>query len=439
MFQSSVFEQLVEYIIKFLLRGNEELSPLVCYTCEPEKYPHCKLIIKPSGFFSSEDYLTERSLPKLPLQKVDGVELLYGEPVVEVREGRVFVEADLVASSFFLLSRYEEVASSADKFDQHGRFSGKESLPYRAGFIERPLVDEYSKLMLKWLEMAGVSVPAEKEGFSKIYLTHDVDMLGLYQHPRGFLSGIYHSLFQRDATLRSVLHSQLSIEKDPAYTFQWLMEQDLMVEGAEPWFFVKAVTESQYIYDKPLYIPHSKRLKRLIETIRESGGKIGLHSSYRSYHETDVLSNEAESLRKATGLDITANRCHYLTIQPPNRPEPYLEAGITDDFSLTYASHAGFRIGTSRPVRWINPCSLEVLPITLHPTAIMDGTLSGAEYMNLSAEEAFSQSWRIIDEARKHGGELVLLWHNTSVAEKINSYHRELYEKITKKLSKSVC
>ncbi len=435
MFEQRLLEQLVEYIIKFLLRGNEELSSLVCYTHEPEKYPHGKLFIKPSGFFSSEDYLTESSLPKLPLQRVDGVELLYGKPLVEVREGRVLVEADLVASSFFLLSRYEEVASSADKFDQHGRFSGKESLPCRAGFIERPLVDEYSKLMLKWLEMAGVSVPAPKEGFSKIYLTHDVDMLGFYQHPRGFLSGIYHSLFQRDASLRSVLQSQLSIEKDPAYTFQWLMDQDSRVEGSESWFFIKAVTESQYIYDKPLYSQYSKRLQELIGKIQESGGKIGLHSSYRSYHEAEVLLSEAESLRQATRLDVTANRCHYLSIQPPTRPEPYLEAGITDDFSLTYASHAGFRIGTSYPVRWINPCSLEILPIILHPTAIMDGTLSGEEYMNLTAEEALSQSWQMIEQVRKYGGELVLLWHNTSVVEKINSYHRELYEKIIKKLS----
>lgn len=439
MFKERLLEQLVEYIIKFLLRGNEELSSLVCYTREPDRHPHCKLFIKPSGFFSSKDYLTERSLPKLPLQKVDGVELLYGKPVVELREGRVLVEADLVASSFFLLSRYEEVASSADKFDQHGRFSGKESLPYRAGFIECPLVDEYSKLMLKWLEMAGVSVPAPKEGFSKIYLTHDIDMLGLYQHPRGFLSGIYHSLFQRDASLRQVLQSQLSIEKDPAYTFQWLMEQDARVDGAESWFFIKAVEKSKYIYDKPLYSPHSKRLQELIEKIQEGGGKIGLHSSYRAFQNPELLPGEAESLRQATGLDITANRCHYLTIQPPNRPEPYLEAGLTDDFSLTYASHAGFRIGTSRPVCWINPCSLEILPITLHPTAIMDGTLSVAEYMNLTAEEAFSQSWRIIDEARKHGGELVLLWHNNKVAENISSYHRELYEKITKKLSEKFC
>ena len=31
------------------------------------------------------------------------------------------------------------------------------------------------------------------------------------------------------------------------------------------------------------------------------------------------------------------------------------KAGITDDFTIGYPDVAGFRLGTSRPVHWINP------------------------------------------------------------------------------------
>ena len=32
-----------------------------------------------------------------------------------------------------------------------------------------------------------------------------------------------------------------------------------------------------------------------------------------------------------------------------------IRAGITDDFTMGYADIAGFRLGTCRSVRWINP------------------------------------------------------------------------------------
>ncbi len=42
------------------------------------------------------------------------------------------VHADIIASTYFLISRYEEMVRRGLR-DEHGRFPGKESLPYRAG------------------------------------------------------------------------------------------------------------------------------------------------------------------------------------------------------------------------------------------------------------------------------------------------------------------
>ena len=79
----------------------------------------------PDGLFATApgDWLTERSLPREPLEYVDNVPLLFGH--------------DLFGGSFFLLTRYEEAVLT--RRDEHGRFAASASLAGDAGFVERPL------------------------------------------------------------------------------------------------------------------------------------------------------------------------------------------------------------------------------------------------------------------------------------------------------------
>ncbi len=136
------------------------------------------LYIAPSGFFG-EEYGTPASLPVLPLKQIDGVPLLFGSPKVERKGNQLVVHADIIASTFFLVTRYEEVVRG-DVRDEHGRFPGKESLPCRAGFIDRPIVEDYAVLLRKWLRAVGVDIVGPGRNFS-VVLTHDVDHPNKYR------------------------------------------------------------------------------------------------------------------------------------------------------------------------------------------------------------------------------------------------------------------
>ena len=57
----------------------------------------------------------------------------------------------------------------------------------------------------------------------------------------------------------------------------------------------------------------------------------------------------------------------------------------------------------------------------------MDSTLSDDRYMKLRTDEAFSFSKKMIDLVKKYNGDLVLLWHNTTVEKHNGQYHRDLY------------
>jgi hypothetical protein len=60
----------------------------------------------------------------------------------------------------------------------------------------------------------------------------------------------------------------------------------------------------------------------------------------------------------------------------------------------------------------------------------MDVSLSDKRYMFLNAHEAFQYCERLTSVVESWNGELVVLWHNTSVNKSPQSYHRDLYEKL---------
>ena len=418
----------MKYLINFLLPDNEQFAEEVGYTDNENEFAKFRVIIRPSGFFKLENFGKISFLPKLPLQKIDNTEILFGSPEIQEINGKIFVNADIIASSFFLLSRYEEWVCS-DVFDKHSRFEGKKSLQYRANFLNRPLVDEYAVLLRKWLKMTGLKVNEHTPQIKKIYLTHDIDFLEYYRHFRGFFGGILHNF----KNFKNIILSLSNIKNDPAYTFGFLVEQDNKVKNAEKIYFIKAAKKAQN-FDYPQYNLNGSGFQNLLKFLQKNGCKTGLHSSYNAFKNPQEIENEQIKLSKAVSLQITNHRTHFLRILPPNQPKFYVQAGITDDFTLGFQDVAGFRLGTSRPVQWINPQTLEIENITLHPLLIMECSLSNENYMNLDFETAFEVCKNLINQVKKHNGELVLLWHNTSVVSNSNDYQRVLYEKVIEEL-----
>ena len=64
-------------------------------------------------------------------------------------------------------------------------------------------------------------------------------------------------------------------------------------------------------------------------------------------------------------------------------------AGITDDYTMGFADKAGFRLQTTRPVRWLDPVTFELTDLVLHPLTVMDTTLASEQYMHLDEEQDF--------------------------------------------------
>ena len=426
-------DKTIEYIIEFLLHNNKSLASRVGYTADAAQFGRYSVVIVPSRFFDDDVYGTKQSEPELPLSSVDGVPLLFGTPKFERQGATLVVYADIVASAYFLLSRYEEFLHPSDRRDAHGRFLGAESLLGRAGFLQRPIVDEYSDLLLKWLSDVGQSVETPAVGFSKIYLTHDVDQLTFYRRLRGFAGGFVRNL-KSASGLKTVIKSLLRLENDPAYTFEWMLRQDAQVIDAQSLFFIKSAVKP-HKFDYPGYDLKGKDFRKLMSMLKQSGCLVGLHASYASGEQLSLIISEKQKLEDALEQPITMNRWHFLRTLQPTDYEILAKNGIEDDFTVGYADRTGFRLGTSRAVYWINPKTKEVSGLRLHPLTVMDCTLSHSGYMNLPENEAETNVAGILRQIKKHNGEVVFLWHNTVFSSLEPDYHRILYPQIIKMLN----
>ena len=426
--------EIIQYLLRFMIGEHltDDISRFVGYSSDKTCYGNFKVVIVPSNFFDDGIYGTHLTEPTIPLETIEGVPFLFGSPEVERYNDTIVVHADLVASAYFLISRYEEILYR-DKRDEHGRFPGRESLPRRAGFIDRPIVEEYGRLLRKWLNESGVKTEEFIPFIRNINLTHDVDAPFFCRTWRN----VARQVMSGKSPAAAIRDKSRPLEQDVYYTFPWMLEQDKKLrqdvgeERCRSFLFFKAGGNTKQ--DMPRYDLHGKDIGKLFDLCRNHEAMVGLHSSYQAGKEPSLILSEKKRLEEAFRKEIAHNRHHFLASREPEDMERLEEAGITDDYTIGYADVAGFRLGTSKPVRYINPVNRKMSSLILHPLTIMDSTLDEFKYMNLAADRAEEYCDKLINNIRNVNGELTLLWHNTSVIER-KGYLRDLYAKLIKKL-----
>lgn len=426
-------KEIIDYIIQFLIGVEIPKGKLlrIGYTADYREFDKYDVVIKASGFFDDKTYGTVASLPVLPLQIWDEMPILFGEPFAETIGNTLVLNADIVAGTYFLISRYEEMVRSKVR-DVHGRFPGKESLPYRAGFIDRPIIEEWGMQFRGLLRESGFEILELPRKISKVNLTHDVDQLAHFRTIRGMLGGVLRGIKRPKEGQRALKSFFGRVSDDPWYTFPFLFKinNDLRAvlgeKRCETIIFVRSMG-MKYEEDKPfpnLLLPDYKYFLRYC---RRKAVTIGLHASYECGVSPGLVELEKQKLEKAIHSKVIFNRNHFMNNREPQDMLELIGAGITDDFSMGYADMSGFRLGTCRPVRFINPLNKDLTNLTLHSLNIMDRTLSDKRYMYMNAHDAYQYCEQLINCVERYNGEISLLWHNNLVEKSPNLYHRKLY------------
>lgn len=383
-------KEIIEYIISFLLYDNSKAAEKVGYTADESLWTKYSVVIVPNGHLGKDIVM-----PDLGEVKMESLTRNEGS-----QELTHIIHTDIIYNTFFFISRAEELINH--QRDEHGRFLAKHSILGENNRLMIPTVDEYARLLMKLLKL---SLPTPS--FSQIYLTHDIDSIAYYRHLRGALGGISRG------KIKDVIASLKDIHNDPAFTFSWLISQDKLVSDAQVIYFAKNTAGKGYDY--PQYNLQGEDFATVKQLIENSEAHIGLHSSYYG---------TAENNEK---IEARLHRSHYLRCSI-DQMQRLSDAGITDDFTMMFPDQVGFRLQTTRAVRWINPKTMTLTHLVLHPLTVMDCTLSNTNYMNLTEDEAYFECQRLFEKVYQNSGEIVLLWHNTIITDE--NYHRSLYPKL---------
>jgi hypothetical protein len=218
-------------------------------------------------------------------------------------------------------------------------------------------------------------------------------------------------------------------ERDPFDVFDYIIEKIENSRSASL-FFIPVGDRSDY--DKqPSWQNEDYR-----QLIGKFSGKVrtGIHPSYYASHDLARLRAEVKRLNSIIRGDVISARCHYIRIKFPDTYRNFIEAGISEDYSMGYPEEPGFRAGTASPFWFYDILSEKKTNLMVYPFQIMDATLY--QYKGLNTEVGMKIISDIIDGIKKSGGSFVSIWHNTSLLDNAEGKGwRSVFEEMLKRMN----
>ena len=310
---------------------------------------------------------------------------------------------DLVASIFFVLSRYEEYWKV--ERDEHNRFPALCSMQSVFGWLDEPICDRWA---LSLLQFIGINSVTASE--FNIQPTFDIDSTfayagkGTFRTTAGILKDLSKGRINRVQDRIKVL---IQKRKDPFDTFDKITQiAEQYPETRCFWLLADFGT-----YNKNLSYTNPQQ-GEIISKL-SSACEIGIHPGYETYMNATNLALEIHRLTRLTKKEIRISRQHFLRLSIPETYNNLTEHNIQIDYSMGYAETTGFRMGTARQTPWFNLKTNEITSLQLQPFCYMDGTLN--EYMKLSPNQAIEEVKRLKALVKEYGGNFSFIWHNETL------------------------
>jgi len=312
---------------------------------------------------------------------------------------------DVFSASFYLVSRYEEYLPFVK--DIHQRFQAENSLAYKHDFLQKPVINIWAKLLMQKIKQKYPDLEAISPTYNYIS-TIDIDN-AFYYLEKGFvrsLAGFFSSLFSFDFNgIQQRFAVLLGSKKDPYDTYATQLKLQKEYNLKVIYFILLA---DYGLNDKS--ISFTKRKFQLLIKRLADYASIGIHPSYGSNTNFEKLTKEIKRLEGITKREVTKSRQHFLKLTLPETYNQLVDLGIRDDYTMGFASAIGFRASICSAFTFYNLDTETILPIKIHPFAVMDATL--LYYLKLSAEQSIKQINQLIEEVKNVNGTFISLWHN---------------------------
>jgi hypothetical protein len=423
---------------KLTSREMSEFSLIISYGKERVKVNIKNHIHIYESYFFGKNYLKKDSLPLLPLEKYNGSPIIYQGKIKVENHARklndlIETDIDIVASSFFMVSRYEEVILK-DR-DEYNRFPVIASLAYRENFLDKPIVNEYIGLLWGWIDSFNLRFKQKKlwdNNDFAVCLTHDIDEIKRYKFypPLGI---IFRLIRQRKfKKIIIILFDYLKTKaylKEDAYhnTFDYIINLEKRHNFNSSFYFMA---------DGKEYSLSDLFLRKIILRLKKHNFEVGIHPGFDAFSNYEILKDEKRKLEEILGDKIIGGRQHYLKWEIPESWKAWENAGLEYDTTLGFSGCEGFRCGICHPFKPFDVRNNKVINIWEMPLIVMDGTLFNHE---LPLREKEQKLINLLSVIEKHKGVFVFLWHNSYMTELFTPECKIFFENFYTLIAKKKC
>jgi hypothetical protein len=310
---------------------------------------------------------------------------------------------DIFAASFYLLSRYEEYLPHVK--DEYGRFTAKDSIAFKHGFLHQPVVDIWAIKFKKALQIKFPNYQFKDKQY-QVKPVIDVPMAyyfkskGLMRSIGGTLSDLYRfklkQLYQRYLVL-------FGLKKDPYDTFNWIINKQKQIKIKFQVFFLIGDFST---YDKNVNI-NKKGFVSLIKSVADYS-KVGLKASYFALDDFDILKREKVNMESIINTSLVASRNSFNKLNLPNCYRNLVNLEVKEDYSMGYVNHIGFRAGTCSPFLFYDLDYEVQTPLMIHTFHIMDYALLKTK-SQLDKKQTLE---KLIKEVKNVNGTFIPIFHN---------------------------
>ncbi len=399
-----VFDTSVSQVYKIVL-PNEKFIEFAddFFTYIPESIGYCKKAYLPQKVWQLKNDFGEP------------IPFFYGSNRYTDHGKSIYCGLDIIGNSFFMLSRWEEMI--ADKKDKHGRFPEEDACAVKFGLIQKPLVHIYAEFLRRLFQQFGYEIPV-KHKYKKI-LTHDIDYLYKWGTRFDYVKNCIGDICKRFSikSLKTTMNMYKN-GQDPYDTYQYLMDLSEQNGQKSLFYFLKSKKNDFEII--------TERGQKIIQSIIARGHNVAIHSNYFLEGEWREIQADKEYYERIFSKKIEQNRQHYLKVNIPQTFRLLEENGISQDSSLYYSHHLGFRTGMCIEHSLFDCERRRILKLKELPLTLMDISLQNAR----KYDEAVEMVDTLIETVKKYNGTFVCLWHNSSFNSPEWRYLAGIYEHI---------
>lgn len=318
---------------------------------------------------------------------------------------------DCFSAAFFLVTRYEEYLPYTA--DSHNRFPATESVLVQQNLATEPLVNQWAKILEEKLMAVNDELSFKPRRF-EYQSTIDVDQAWKFKYKglRRNLLGTFRDLKEAKwENLKDRWPILLGFKKDPFHeAFNWHQRLESKYNFSPTYFILLGEYGA---YDKNVSYQNEEFIA-LIEMLTAEY-QVGIHPSYASNSKIESIPMEIDRLDSITERTTTISRQHFLMHSMPSTYRNLIANGITEDHTMGYSTHLGFRAGIAAPFNWFDLERNKETTLRLVPFCAMD--ITPLFYRNETPEEAIKTLENLLAKVASIGGLFVSLWHNESFSE----------------------